>query len=162
MLFLHKKRFSLLHPDLVIKSLSAQHHDLLYDVQLFAQLRVDGDVIERTEPVDREPSKYIWKLKGAIEVSVTSSVVEASWSLLRSAYQFSGSPYKFCVLFQYADSLYRHANIPLFTIEIVCESAIQGTRPLGFIKLTSGEILAQSVEQRSGMHRVWHIEPLFS
>jgi hypothetical protein len=54
----------------------------------------------------------------------------------------------------------RATSIPCFTIRIIRESAIEGTASLGSIELTSGEILAQSVEQKYGMdiaHNIQHL-----
>jgi hypothetical protein len=52
----------------------------------------------------------------------------------------------------------RAASIPCFTIRIIREGAIQGTGSLGSIELTSGEILAQPVNQKYGMHIAYNVQ----
>jgi len=55
---------------------------------------------------------------------------------------------------------YRAASTPCFVIKVIRESAIRGTGPLGFIELSGGEILAQSVEQKYGMDIAYTIQHL--
>ena len=56
-----------IHIDITIKAWSARNN-LADGERLFAQLMVDGTIIERTEPVGKDPEQFLWKLEKVLKV----------------------------------------------------------------------------------------------